>query len=67
MQKEGQNKRSLVDQIFDEMLAKIEKSKEFDNATIEKLRNLVKQGDFSDVSKIVEAIGPHMSLNNENH
>ena len=46
-------KKSLVEQIFDEMFASIEGREEFDEKTIQKLKQLAVSGDLKKAPKVV--------------
>lgn len=56
----------FVKQILDEMFANIERKEQFDSLTIQKLKHLAPKGDFTDVSKVTEAISPNPEENDEN-
>ena len=48
--------KSLVDQIIDEMLIKIEKQAEFDSITITQIKELSNNGGLKNVQKVIEAL-----------
>ncbi|MEN4017025.1 MAG: hypothetical protein PQ975_00940 [Methanobacterium sp.] len=47
--------KSLVEQIIDEMLEKIEKQEEFDAITFTNIKEIAKNGDLKNVTKVIEA------------
>lgn len=48
--------KSLVDQIIDEMLVKIEKQEGFDSITFTQIKELANNGDLKNVTKVIEAL-----------
>ena len=49
-------KKSLVEQIFNEMFASIEGREEFDEKTIQKLKQLAVSGDLKKAPRVTKAI-----------
>lgn len=47
---------SLVEQIFDEMFAKIEDKNEFDPRIVQRLKELAQRGDLSKATQVAKAI-----------
>lgn len=56
MEKEVIIEKSLVNQVLDELIIRIEKKDEFDTAIIQKLRELATSGDLTKAERIREAI-----------
>ncbi len=56
MSEETRDRKSLVEQIFDEMFKNIEGREEFDVQTIEKLKQLAKSGDLVKPTQVIEII-----------
>lgn len=56
MVKEINTPKSITEEIFDEFLFLINDSKEFDSETIEKLVQLLKNGDFKKSDQLLKAI-----------
>ena len=56
MDEEHTIEKPLVEQILDEVFATIEVRDEFDAATIEKLKQLVKSGDLTKAKQVNKAI-----------
>jgi len=56
MEKSKNPSKSLVDQIIDEMLIKIEKQDEFDPITFTQIKELVNNGDLNNVTKVIKAL-----------
>lgn len=55
MEDEITGSKSLVEQIIDEMLEKIEKQEEFDVITFTKIKELADNGELKNVTKVIEA------------
>ena len=47
---------SLVEQIFDEMFARIEGKNEFDPQTVQRLKETAQKGDLSKATQVAKAI-----------
>lgn len=56
MEEETLVQKPLVEQILDKMFAKLEGRKEFDAATIQKLKALAARGDLTKDAQITNAI-----------
>ena len=48
--------KSLVEQIFDEMMINLEKIEEFDKHTVEDLKQLIKNGDITKTDKVIDIL-----------
>lgn len=48
--------KSLVEQIIDEMLIKLEKQEEFDSITFTQINELANNGSLKNVTKVIEAL-----------
>lgn len=56
MKEEIISSKSLVEQIIDEMLNKIEKQEEFDSITFTNIKELAENGELKNVMKVIEAL-----------
>ena len=56
MEEEITHSKSLVEQIIEEMLIKIEKQDEFDAITFNKIQELAHNGELKNVTKVMEAL-----------
>jgi len=56
MTKETKIEKSLVEQILDEMFLAIERREEFDDETIERLKELVSRGGLNKPQQVTSAI-----------
>jgi hemerythrin len=56
MDAEDFSKRPLVEQIYDELFANIEKHNEFDEGVIETIKQLAANGELKKHGKVIEAL-----------
>lgn len=56
MENENICKRSIVEQIYDELIVNIEGQDEFDAEIVEKIKELITKGEIKKSVKIAEAI-----------
>jgi len=56
MENENICKRSIVEQIYDELVVNIESQDEFDAEIVEKIKELITKGEIKKSVKIAEAI-----------
>ena len=56
MSKDNGSPKSIVDQIFDEMLSLLKEDDNFDESIIQKLNDLANKGDLQKEKKVYEAL-----------
>jgi len=65
MSEDTPSKKTLIEQIYDEFLASVEISQEFDNTSIEGLRGLIARGELKQPKTVTAAIVPRRKEDNE--
>ncbi len=57
--------KPLIEQIYNELLSNIERHEEFDNKTIQALKELAERGELNKFAKISEAISHKLGKEDE--